>query len=268
MYPDVTVFDLATQAMRDRDKSKNLTLTIATVREISAALAYRPSEAAWRVAIVDDMETMQETAQEAFLKTLEEPPPFAILILLVTELDALLPTIQSRCQVVRFGHTPASDIRAALTAAGVEVASAARIAGAAQGSMGWAIAAGGDSSLIETRETEAYEALAYMCGGSYERMVGAVLLADEFSRSRNAVFDRLRLFQAAWRSALYASNGVDSISGSTLPVAMPESLGQQSTPDLLRAIRSVETCLANLEANVRPRLALESMVLAWPRIGS
>lgn len=266
VFPDVTLFDLQTQAARDKDKSKNLTLTIATVREVSAAVAYRPAEAAWRVVIVDDIESMQETAQEAFLKTLEEPPPYVVLILLTTGIDALLPTILSRCQVIGFGNAAPGTIRSTLEAAGEVPDRAARIAGTAQGSMGWAFDAATDRALVDAREEEAREALAFVQGSGYERMVRAVLLADEFSRTRETVFDRLRLYQGVWRSALYIAQGVDSPSGITLPAPLPESLTGQSTVDLVRAIRSVDTCLANLEANVRPRLALESMVLAWPTV--
>jgi len=266
VFPDVTLFDLQTQAARDKDKSKNLTLTIATVREVSAAVAYRPSEAGWRIVIVDDVEAMQETAQEAFLKTLEEPPPYAVLILLTTEADALLPTILSRGRVVRFGYSSSADIQAALEAAGEAADRAARIAGAAQGSIGWAFDAANDGALIDAREAAAQEALSFVLGASYERMVGSVVLADEFSRSRDAVFDRLHLFQAIWRSALYVAQGIESPSGITFPIPLPEPLARQSMDDLVRAIRSVDTCLANLEANVRPRLALESMVMAWPSL--
>ncbi len=134
VFPDVTVFDLASQAIRDKDKSRNLTLNIATVREVAGAIAYRPAEARWRVVIVDDAETMQETAQEAFLKTLEEPPAYAVIILLATDIEGLLPTILSRCRVVRFGPSPHGEIERALAAAGVEPALSARIAGSAQGS--------------------------------------------------------------------------------------------------------------------------------------
>jgi DNA polymerase-3 subunit delta' len=266
VFPDVTTFNLQTQAARDGDKSRNLTLNIGTVREVASAVAYRPAEAAWRVAIVDDVETMQETAQEAFLKTLEEPPPFVVLILITTDVEALLPTILSRCRVIRFGSSPAGDVRDALTSAGVETAQAVRIADAAQGSMGWAFDSANDDSLVSGREADARAALDFVMADPYQRVVEAIHLADEFGKAREAVFGRLDLFQAIWRSALYVRQGVDSASGAALTKPIHADIRSQSTEDLIRAIRAVDTCVANLEANVRPRLALQSMVLGWPRM--
>ncbi len=269
VFPDVTVFDLASQAVRDKDKSRNLTLNIATVREVAAAVAYRPAEARWRVVIVDDAETMQETAQEAFLKTLEEPPAYAVIILLATDTDGLLPTILSRCRVVRFGSSSPASIEAALTAAGVESNPASRIAATAEGSMGWAFDAADDGSLIDQRETSLREAFDFVSAAAYDRVVRAFLLADEFSKDRDGVYNRLQLVQSVWRSALHLNLDVHNAAlvDATLKPHRDAVIGM-SRGDLVRAIRSVDTCIANLEANVRPRLALESMVIAWPRMNT
>ncbi len=268
VFPDVTVFDLATQAARDGDKSRNLTLNIATVREITSAVSYRPTESGWRIIIVDDAETMQEPAQEAFLKTLEEPPPYAILILLTSDAEALLPTISSRCVTIRFGLASASDIKAALIASGTELELAQRVSGLAQGSVGWAIDAAGNSSLIETRERIINDATRFVLANAYDRMIRAVLLADEFSKDRESVFTRLEAIQSVWRSALYLQQDLGDLSNSRPLTTNPDGFRGMSLEELVRSIRSVDDCMANLGANVRPRLALESMVLAWPKIGA
>ncbi len=266
VFPDVSVFDLESQAVRDRDKSKNLTLNISTVREVSSAVAFRPVESPWRVVIVDDVETMQETAQEAFLKTLEEPPSSVVLILIATDLDTLLPTILSRCRVVRFGASSNTDIERALVAAQVPSDRAAHIAGVAEGSMGWAFDSASDASLVESREAAVIGAIEFVLSDSYQRLVRAVHLADEFGRAREDVFARLRVLQGVWRTALYVRQGVKASGGNALMVSRLEAAKILPTGDLVRAIRAVDTCIANLESNVRPRLALESMVTAWPRL--
>jgi DNA polymerase-3 subunit delta' len=266
VFPDVTLFNLETQAARDKDKSRNLTLNIATVREVSSAVSYRPTEAKWRIAIVDDVETMQETAQEAFLKTLEEPPPYAVVVLVTSDADVLLPTIRSRCVTVRFGLSPVGQIHAALLASGAGAELADRAATAAQGAMGWAFQAIDDQSLIEQRESTSKEAMELVLASSYERMVKAVLVADSFGKQRDDVFALLRAVQGVWRSALYLQQGFESDSTALLRGDAGERLGAVSLTDLMRALRSVDVCIANLEANVRPRLAMESMVLAWPKV--
>lgn len=73
-------------------------------------LAMRPMTAERRIAIVDDAQTMNAASANALLKTLEEPPPGSILILLTPSLDAILPTIRSRCQPMTFSPLPDDDI--------------------------------------------------------------------------------------------------------------------------------------------------------------
>ena len=77
-------------------------------------LSVAPLPGSRKIAIVDDADTMIESCAISFLKTLEEPPERAILLLIASNLDALLPTIRSRCQLVRFSPLPANDVEALL----------------------------------------------------------------------------------------------------------------------------------------------------------
>src|SRR6476646_1520678 len=87
------------------------------VRErVIRAAAYRPFEGGKRVFVVEAAEAMRDESQNALLKTLEEPPGFAHLILLSSEPEALLETIASRCQPVDFAPLPADAVEAALAA--------------------------------------------------------------------------------------------------------------------------------------------------------
>jgi DNA polymerase-3 subunit delta' len=73
-------------------------------------IAMRPMSANRRIAIIDDANTMNEASANSLLKTLEEPPAGAILFLMTPSLDSILPTIRSRCQMVRFSPLPEHDI--------------------------------------------------------------------------------------------------------------------------------------------------------------
>ena len=65
-------------------------------------LSLRPMVGDRKIAIIDDADLMNDESGNALLKTLEEPPPNSLLIVLSSNVDALLPTIRSRCQLVRF----------------------------------------------------------------------------------------------------------------------------------------------------------------------
>ena len=73
-------------------------------------ISMRPMSANRRIAIVDDAEKMNTESANAFLKTLEEPPPGAMIFMIATEIDLILPTIRSRCQPVRFSPLTDEDL--------------------------------------------------------------------------------------------------------------------------------------------------------------
>ncbi|MGZ8437240.1 MAG: AAA family ATPase [Candidatus Limnocylindrales bacterium] len=82
------------------------------VRELITELALMPVEGGWRVAIVEGADRMNEDAQSALLKTLEEPPPGVVVVLCADQEDRLMPTVHSRCARVRLGLVGARDIEA------------------------------------------------------------------------------------------------------------------------------------------------------------
>ncbi len=102
------------------------------VRErVIGQIAYRPFEGERRVFVIEDADAMAEESQNALLKTLEEPPPFAHLILVSAEPESLLETVRSRCRAVRFARLTPEAVEARLEEfpAGFERSAAARLSG-------------------------------------------------------------------------------------------------------------------------------------------
>ena len=91
-----------------------LTLKIERVRDLVREIDARPFEASARAIVIDDAHTMTEQAQNALLKSLEEPPPTSHVILVTPSPQTLLPTIRSRCQTLRLGPLPAALLEATL----------------------------------------------------------------------------------------------------------------------------------------------------------
>ena len=81
-------------------------MKIDQIRRLQRQISRRPMEGRYKVYILTDVERMNLPAANSFLKTLEEPPGASVLILLTSNYNALLPTIRSRCQLVRFFLTP------------------------------------------------------------------------------------------------------------------------------------------------------------------
>jgi DNA polymerase-3 subunit delta' len=266
VHPDVQIFGIESQiANAAKSTGKNTTLTIETIRQLTSTAVLRPVESPWRVLMVDDAEMMQEAAQEALLKTLEEPPPFAVILLLANDAELLLPTIRSRCQVVELSLLPRSAIEQGLVEAGSPPERAAEIAGAAGGLPGWAIRATSEPKLISDRRESIERSLSWVKASPYERVVTAFKLGDSFTKRRPSVFRELEVALGIWRDALLLKAAVaPAVSFSMVADELAHVIQAWSLDTINAALQSVRQCIADLEANVRPRLAIESMVLRWP----
>jgi len=103
-------------------------IKIDQVRDAIDRAAYRPFEGRRRVVIVDEADALVVPAQNALLKTLEEPPPSSVFFLITSRPDALLPTVLSRCPRLRFRPLSAQDVARALVARGQSEAAAHAVA--------------------------------------------------------------------------------------------------------------------------------------------
>jgi DNA polymerase-3 subunit delta' len=86
------------------------------IRDVIHDVSLAPIDGAHKVYIVSDADLFNDSSANAFLKTLEEPPDDVVIILMAHSYDAVLPTIASRCQVVRFRRIPPADAAAILVA--------------------------------------------------------------------------------------------------------------------------------------------------------
>lgn len=91
-------------------------IKINQVREIISDSSRKPFESGYKIIIIDNAEKMTKDAQDAFLKTLEEPPQNTVFILLAENHNLLLPTIVSRCQVYRFKPVGGLEMKAFIEA--------------------------------------------------------------------------------------------------------------------------------------------------------
>jgi DNA polymerase-3 subunit delta' len=112
-------------------------LPIRVIRDLCIDLGLKPMSGKRKVAIIDDADDLNDEAANAFLKTLEEPPPGSTLILVGTSSEGQLDTILSRCRVVRFDPLPESELAEVLLEQGIveSKAEAARLAKLGEGSV-------------------------------------------------------------------------------------------------------------------------------------
>jgi DNA polymerase-3 subunit delta' len=140
-HPDIILVGL------DEEKKA---IGINQIREINRQLAFAPVLGRYRMIIIDPAEKMTMEAANAFLKSLEEPPPGTVFILTVRDPKELLPTIVSRCQRVPFKPLPTGEIANWLVTERSLDREAARIlAGLSEGSLGTALRMAEEGLLAE-----------------------------------------------------------------------------------------------------------------------
>jgi DNA polymerase-3 subunit delta' len=119
-------------------------MPINVIRELCAQLALKPVRGHGKVAIIDDADEFDDpitgnAAANAFLKTLEEPPPGSVLLLIGASADRQLPTILSRCQLVRFAPLASAEVAELLRDQGVDAKLVDRLVRLSGGSPGQAL---------------------------------------------------------------------------------------------------------------------------------
>ena len=142
-HADLLTIERPLAETREKGASKRVRdLPINEVRRIAPFLRMTPAEGGWRVVILDEAERMNRHGANAVLKVLEEPPTRALILMVANNPGRLLPTIRSRCRLLRLSPLPEATLEAVLRQAAPEMPDADRrlLARLAEGSLGRALA--------------------------------------------------------------------------------------------------------------------------------
>jgi len=164
---------------------------VEAVREMIDALAVHPYESSRHVVLVEEADKMTPQAQNALLKTLETPPGDAVFFLMTDQMTALLPTIISRCRIVRFALLEEKECVSVLTSRhGIEKEQARLLAKLSLGSVGQAIEMDKSEQYWKTRE-QVVRALSSLHGA--EDVGSAALPLTESRDQSGVILDILEL---------------------------------------------------------------------------
>ena len=244
-------------------------ISIEQVRDSENFLAVTPVEGGWKVVIFDGAETLsagQSESANALLKTLEEPPEQALLLLLTANPDAILPTIRSRCRTLSLQPVPGAALSGYLESRHNAAPDTARwLARLARGCPGWAINALADPAVLADRAEQLERIATTAFAPLDERFAYANSLAGAFSRDRESVRQTLYLWQRWWRDLLLAKEGLpDHIQNTDHRDDLTAQAGSMAAADIVGFLRRIQETLVALDANANPRLALECLMLATP----
>ncbi len=252
-----------------RPGSKSRSILIADIRGVEPFLTLRAEEGATKLVIILEADRMKEEAANAFLKTLEEPPPQTLIILISEQPSRLLPTILSRC--VRMDLREC-DSRTRLTEAQKRFLPAVAAALPLLGSDVAALALRADFQTLLTERREAItdrltaalkaEARAIAEGTDIrdwearQKDATTALIETEYLREREEMLELLAL--CLGQAVLLASHAPDvqPLCGEIAGVAAAHSV-----TDLTRRMRAVDALRTDLNFNVNEALAMENRLL-------
>lgn len=242
-------------------EAEGKSIKIEVVRNLQHDLSLRPVEARSRIALIRNIHEATDQAQDALLKTLEEPALTSRLILTADDPEHLLPTIVSRCTVIPLRPVAAAVIAEGLMAqAEVSAEQAHLLARLSGGRPGWALDAARDPAILEERAAILDALMGLIHGNRAVRFA----YCDEISRS-NALDLILDTWQSWWRDVLLLAEGSEV---PPLNVDYRDALQHVASrilpADARRALRAVRRTVDALSKYANTRLALEVLMLDWP----
>jgi DNA polymerase III subunit delta' len=241
-------------------------IKIDQVRDIVDRAMYRPFEGRRRVVIFDQADALVPAAQHALLKTLEEPPPSSVFILVTARPDVLLATVRSRCPQLRFRPLAAGDIASALVARGHTESEARAVAATADGSLGQALEASA-GELVEARGV-AERVLAHASASQdpARRLEGAKELLSKTGAGdseREQLSSHLRAMASLLRDVEVLAMHADdrTLANPDVRPALEHLTATYRGERGLRAFGAVDRALIAVESNVNVKLVADWLVL-------
>lgn len=240
------------------------TLRVEQVRELQHSLSLRPYESAWRVAMLLRFQEANANAQNALLKTLEEAPAYVVLLLTADSAESLLPTVASRCEILRLRPLAVAELERLLqTERHLSAEEARLLAHLAGGRPGYALRLLAQPEILEQRR-EFLDDLIYLLGANRRQRFAYV---DQLYRDKARLRFALQTWLGFWRDLLLAASNAGAPPVNLDREEQLERLaGNLDLARVHRCTAALEQALVHLDDNLNTRLQAEVLLLDWPRV--
>ncbi len=239
-------------------------LKVDQIRELQRTLSLAPYEATYKIALLLRFEDANPNAANALLKTLEEPPPQVVMLLTASDAEALLPTIISRCEVIRLRPLSIGQVSEGLqTRWGLPADEAHLLAHLSGGRPGYALNLSQNPEVLEQRESQLDEHQRLLSASRVERFS----YAEELSKDKAILQSTLQTWLTFWRDVMLRT------AGSSAPLT---NIDRESEIDTLAGkvvlataqttVNQLERSIEQIERYINARLVAEVLMLDLPRI--
>ena len=246
-----------------QSESEGSVLKVDQIREARRTLVLKPYQAQYRVALFLRFQEANANAANALLKTLEEAPSYAVLILTADSPEQLLPTIVSRCEVIRLRPLRVEEVQSELETRGLETGKAKLIAHLSGGRFGYALRLLEDESLLERREERLNDLQSLISATRVEKFA----YADKLARDKESMRQAILIWLSYWRDVLLRTAQAETPLTNVDRNVEIEDLAQRLDLSMTRrVVTGLEDVLDKIKRNVNSRLLAEVLLLDLPRL--
>jgi len=239
------------------------TLKVDQIREARRSLTLKPYQSNYRVAIFLRFQEANDNAANALLKTLEEAPSYAVLILTADNPEQLLPTIVSRCEVLRLRPLEIEKVKRELETRGLESGRAKLIAHISGGRFGYALRMIENESVLEKREERLNDLQSLISASRVEKFA----YADKLSRDKESMRQAILIWLSYWRDVMLRSaQAATPLVNIDRNVEIEDLAGRLSLSAARTVVSGLEEVLEKMERNVNSRLLAEVMLMDLPKV--
>lgn len=262
-HPDLTIIE---PTIPNPDNRKELIpalygeIRISQIRELQRTINLKPYQSHYRSVICLRFNQANIEASNAFLKTLEEPPAHVILLLTADNPESLLPTIVSRCEVLRLRPLPLEQVEKELERRGAESSQARLIAHVSGGRPGYAFRLLEDQSLLEFRSQRLDDLQKLLSASRVDKFA----YAEKLAKDKDALRQVLLAWLSFWRDVLLRAAQADSPLANLDRAEEIEALAKKlDLPAARQRVTETERALQQIGRNVNTRLLAEVLLLNW-----
>jgi len=229
-------------------------ISIDQIRELKKEIAYKPYDSDHKIYMIEPAEKLTKQAANSLLKTLEEPPSFATIILLAEDSGKLLPTLVSRCQQIKLGSVSKPKIKELLLEEGLDMQQADIVSSAAAGSPGKALAMSKIDNYFERRR-EIYDFLTKI---QSKNTIEIFKITDKLCSLLKNDFPCFDLLSDWYRDIMMIKQDyLGAVINTDYLEELKELAAELSLQNIISNLELISQSQEYIERNIREKLSLE-----------
>jgi len=253
-HPDLTVIQA---------DAEGGTMKVDQIRDARKTLTYKPYQSNYRVALFLRFHEANDSAANALLKTLEEAPSYAVLILTADTPEQLLPTIVSRCEVLRLRPLKVDEVQQALEDKGYEARQSKLIAHISGGRFGYARHLLESETTLEERDTRLNDLQTLVSASRVEKFA----YAEKLSKDKDMMRQVVLIWLSYWRDVMLRTAHAETpLINVDRNLEVEDVASRMDLSSARRMVTGLENTLEKMERNVNTRLLAEVLLLDLPKL--